>query len=90
MPREFTRYEADRTNGLRAKGNALTEGRLLLGGSGPAGPPGWFDRWQLRRAMRCCAQARLRWRWSENTFRLFVVSVASIPSVPLRGKLGDG
>jgi len=57
VPRTFSQHEADRHNALCAKANALTKGRLLLGGSGSSRPPNWFDRWQLRRAMRCYAQA---------------------------------
>jgi len=51
--REFTQAEADRHNALTAKGWALTEGRLVLHGVEPSGRPGWYDRWQLGRAIRC-------------------------------------
>ena len=57
MTREFTQAEADRHNALTAKGWALTKGRLVLHGEEPSGRPGWYTRWQLRRAARCFEQA---------------------------------
>jgi Flp pilus assembly protein TadD len=57
MVQEFTQAEADRHNTLTAKGWALTKGRLVLHGTEPSGRPGWFSRWQLRRAIRCFEKA---------------------------------
>jgi tetratricopeptide (TPR) repeat protein len=57
VTREFTQAEADRHNALIAKGWALTKGRLVLHDQEPSGRPGWFSRWQLRRAIRCFEQA---------------------------------
>jgi tetratricopeptide (TPR) repeat protein len=57
MGREFTQDEADRHNALVARGWAITEGRLLLHGQAPPGPPGWYTRWQLRRALWFFEQA---------------------------------
>lgn len=57
MTREFTQAEADRHNALTAKGWALIEGRLVLHGQEPSARPGWYSRWQLRRAIRCFEQA---------------------------------
>ena len=56
MVREFTQAEADEHNALAAKGWALTKGRVVLHGT-PSARPGWFSRWQLRRAIRCFEKA---------------------------------
>lgn len=55
--RAFTQAEADRHNALTAKGWALADGRLVLHGAEPSGRPGWYDRWQLGRAVRCFERA---------------------------------
>jgi tetratricopeptide (TPR) repeat protein len=55
--RKFTQVQADRHNAITAKGWALTKGRLVLQGEEPTGPPGWFERWQLRRALQCFERA---------------------------------
>jgi Flp pilus assembly protein TadD len=52
VAREFTQAEADRHNALTTRGWALTQGRLVLHGQAPSGRPGWYSRWQLRRAIR--------------------------------------
>jgi tetratricopeptide (TPR) repeat protein len=57
VAREFTQAEADQHNALTSKGWALTEGRLVIHGAEPSGRPGWYSRWQLRRAIRCYEQA---------------------------------
>lgn len=57
LVREFTQSEADRHNALTEKGWALTEGRLVFHGEEPVGRPGWYTRWQLRRAVRCFERA---------------------------------
>ena len=54
---EFTPAETDRHNALTAQGWALTKGRLVLHGAEPSGPPGWYSRWQLNRAIRCFERA---------------------------------
>lgn len=56
MP-EFTREQADRHNALTEKGWALTTDRIVLHGAEPSSRPGWYDQWQLRRAVRCFKRA---------------------------------
>lgn len=51
--RELSRAEINRHNALANKGWALTSGRLVLQGEEPSARPGWYTRWQLRRAIRC-------------------------------------
>ena len=55
--REFTPAQADRHNALVRKGWALVEGRLILQGKEPKGPPSWFSRLQLNRAIWCFDKA---------------------------------
>ncbi len=56
MAREFSQAEADQHNALTATGWAFTNGRLVLHGT-PSVRPGWYSRWQLRRAVRCFEKA---------------------------------
>jgi tetratricopeptide (TPR) repeat protein len=56
VAREFTQAEAEQHDALTAQGWALTKGRLFLHGT-PSRRPGWFSRWQLRRAIRCFEKA---------------------------------
>jgi tetratricopeptide (TPR) repeat protein len=54
---EFTQEQADRHNALTRKGWSIIEERLIVDGKPSLRPPGWFERWRLRRAVRCFEQA---------------------------------
>jgi len=56
MKQTLTQAETEKCSALYQKGIRLTEGRIVVDGAGSFGPPGWFTRWQLRRAEECFLQ----------------------------------